>query len=183
MSVLKENDITVLEYIFNPNISFDLGIEEDETLSAEDEQDSAEMRKAREIELEGIKAAEKGEFEKAIQIFTTSIATCENASGYNNRAQAYRLLGEDSRALDDLYNALKLCKVKSKVQCQALCQRALLYRKSGDDEKAREDFQLAAENGSQFAKKQLAEMNPYAAMCNQMLHHMMLKLNTSDNNS
>ncbi|XP_014287923.1 tetratricopeptide repeat protein 36 [Halyomorpha halys] len=182
MSVLKENDITVLDYIFNPNIVFDVDINEDETLNTEDEDVTPEMLKAREIELEGIKAAEEERYEEAIQIFTTSIATHENASGYNNRAQAYRLLGDDSGALEDLDNSIKLCKRKSKVLCQALCQRALLYRKSGDDEKAKEDFKLAAELGSQFAKKQLVEMNPYAAMCNQMLNHMMSKLNNIENN-
>lgn len=61
-----------------------------------------EMLKAREIELDGIKVAEKGEYEKAIQIFTSSIATCDNASGYNNRAQAYRLLGDDSSKYEQI---------------------------------------------------------------------------------
>ena len=34
------------------------------------------------------------------------------------------------------------------------------------------DFQLAASEGSGFAKSMLVEMNPYAAMCNAMLRNV-----------
>lgn len=45
----------------------------------------------------------------------------------------------------------------------------------GDDEGCRADFKLAADLGSPFAKKQLVELNPYAALCNSMLAQMMKK--------
>lgn len=34
---------------------------------------------------------------------------------------------------------------------------------------ARRDFEEAAKMGSKFAKTQLVEINPFAALCNQML--------------
>ncbi|KAF6024789.1 TTC36 [Bugula neritina] len=59
--------------------------------------------------------------------------------------------------------------------CQAFTQRAMIKRLQGDDEGCRADFKLAADLGSPFAKKQLVELNPYAALCNSMLAQMMKK--------
>jgi hypothetical protein len=39
-----------------------------------------------------------------------------------------------------------------------------------------EDYQKAANLGSKFAKMELVTLNPYAAMCNQMLFEVMEKL-------
>lgn len=36
-------------------------------------------------------------------------------------------------------------------------------------DEARQDFEEAAQMGSKFAKQQLVEINPFAALCNQML--------------
>lgn len=41
---------------------------------------------------------------------------------------------------------------------------------------ARDDFARAADLGSKFAKSQLVELNPYAALCNQMLRKVMSDL-------
>jgi hypothetical protein len=50
---------------------------------------------AKKLEIEGIHAAEKEEFDAATALFTQSIQACPTrASGYNNRAQTYRLLGK-----------------------------------------------------------------------------------------
>lgn len=38
------------------------------------------------------------------------------------------------------------------------------------------DFEAAAKLGSEFAKAQLVQMNPYAALCNRMLRDVMGKL-------
>jgi hypothetical protein len=47
------------------------------------------------LELEGVKAAESGELDAAIATFTEVISIAPQwASGYNNRAQAYRLQGD-----------------------------------------------------------------------------------------
>ena len=38
------------------------------------------------------------------------------------------------------------------------------------------DFKIAAKLGSRFAQKQVVSMNPYAALCNQMLSEAFGKL-------
>jgi hypothetical protein len=51
-----------------------------------------------------------------------------------------------------------------------------MHKKEGHDDLARVDFEAAAKLGSHFAKMQLVELNPYAALCNQMLHDVMGRL-------
>jgi hypothetical protein len=59
----------------------------------------------------------------------------------------------------------------------ALCQRAITTKRGGgSDVAARRDLEEAAALGSRFAKLRLVEMNPYAAMCNQMLQQAMSAL-------
>ena len=72
-------------------------------------------------------------------------------------------------SLKDLDKAICLSEGKGRSGCQALCQRGLLYRRLGRDDQAREDFEKAAKLGSGFARTQLVALNPYAALCNQML--------------
>ena len=48
----------------------------------------------------------------------------------------------------------------------------------GDDEGALEDFKCAAHLGNDFAKQMLVALNPYAALCNQMLSKVMNQLRT-----
>ena len=48
----------------------------------------------------------------------------------------------------------------------------MIHRLEGRDDLARKDFDSAAQLGSSFAKSALAAMNPYAAMCNQMLKNV-----------
>lgn len=55
----------------------------------------------------------------------------------------------------DIEKALTLSKRKGRVGCQALCQRGVIFRKLGNDEKAKADFNEAAKLGSEFAKKQV----------------------------
>lgn len=47
---------------------------------------------------------------------------------------------------------------------------------TGNDDGALCDFKSAASLGSDFAKSQVIAMNPYAALCNQMLGEMINKL-------
>uniref|UniRef100_A0A1B0DI01 Tetratricopeptide repeat protein 36 n=2 Tax=Phlebotomus papatasi TaxID=29031 RepID=A0A1B0DI01_PHLPP len=72
--------------------------------------------------------------------------------------------------------ALQLSGGTGRTGCRALCQRGLLRRKMGDDDAARDDFKTATNLGSKFARAQLIEMNPYAALCNQMLKDAFQKL-------
>lgn len=55
-------------------------------------------------------------------------------------------------------------------------QRGLLRRLAGQDDDAREDFEKAAELGSEFARQQAVALNPYAALCNKMLSEVIGKL-------
>lgn len=58
------------------------------------EDKTTNVEEAKSLELEGVKAAESGDLDKAIGIFTSAISIAPKwASGYNNRAQAYRLKG------------------------------------------------------------------------------------------
>lgn len=48
----------------------------------------------------------------------------------------------------------------------------MIHRLEGRDLEAKQDFEAASQLGSAFAKSALASMNPYAAMCNQMLKNV-----------
>ena len=52
----------------------------------------------------------------------------------------------------------------------------LIRRLQGCNEGALEDFKAAAKLGGRFAGKQVVAMNPYAALCNQMLSEAFDKL-------
>ena len=47
---------------------------------------------------------------------------------------------------------------------------------SGNDEAALEDFKKAANLGNKFAKQMVISLNPYAALCNQMMSEMITKV-------
>jgi tetratricopeptide (TPR) repeat protein len=61
---------------------------------SDDEGKITNGEEAKSLELEGVKAAESGDLDTAIGTFTKVINIAPQwASGYNNRAQAYRLKG------------------------------------------------------------------------------------------
>lgn len=78
-----------------------------------------------------------------------------------------------SAATQDLDTAIHLSGGKGKSACLAYCQRAIVRRLQGNQQLATEDYKKAAELGSDFARSQLVQMNPYAALCNQMLRKVM----------
>ncbi|NXB78806.1 TTC36 protein, partial [Donacobius atricapilla] len=203
-----ENDRAVLQTIFNPSTPFgDIpGLDEEE----EDVQDEAEafplelLDQARELELQGVSAAESGDVSTALERFSEAIRLLpERASGYNNRAQALRLrgdvAGEQRRcgcspgtlspyqrlpslpgALQDLDAAIRLSRGCGRAACQSFVQRGLIHRLQARDELARRDFERAARLGSAFARRQLVLLNPYSALCNQMLCEMLGRLRNPD---
>ena len=62
---------------------------------ADNEDDVENIELVKKLELEGVRAAERGEIDAALDTFTRVITMAPNwASGYNNRAQAYRLRGD-----------------------------------------------------------------------------------------
>ncbi|GFX17325.1 tetratricopeptide repeat protein 36 [Trichonephila clavipes] len=125
---------------------------------------------AKRLEIEAVKKAEVGNVDEAILILNQSIQMApRRPAGYNNRAQAYRLKGNISAAIEDLNNTINLSGGKGRSACLAFCQRALIYRLQSKQQEAVADFEKAAALGSAFARSQLVLMNPYAALCNQML--------------
>lgn len=158
---------------------------------------------AKRLELEGITFAEREEYARAIELFSASIKISPHrASGYNNRAQTLRLMGRIegelincnyrqkehscrifllitklvTEAREDLNNAINLSQGRGRAACQAYCQRGLINLKENRTEDAKRDFEFAVKLGSQFAKAQLVQLNPYAALCNKMLRGVFDKL-------
>lgn len=123
-----------------------------------------------------MQAAENGDIKKSIEMLTKAINMSPGCpSLFNNRAQAYRLLNNLDEALSDLNNAINLCGKRGRTGCQAYAQRGQIYLYWGKKAEAIEDFKIAASLGSGFAKAILTQLNPYAAMCNQMLGEVFAK--------
>ncbi|PAV82962.1 hypothetical protein WR25_08186 isoform B [Diploscapter pachys] len=169
-------DRAVLSRILNPLMpSEDISNNNDVAVDKPIEHEG--YAESKELEKQGVRTAEGGDVNAAIEIFTRAISTCDiNPSAYNNRAQAYRLAEKNEEALADLNRAIELSEGQGKSGCQAFVQRAMIHRLKGDDDAARADFEKAANLGSSFAKLQLVALNPYAAMCNKMLSEVFQNL-------
>lgn len=115
------------------------------------------MLQAKQLEIDAIKLAENGQLTEAITILNKAIKLAPHRpSLYNNRAQVYQFKGSFEDAFNDLTTAINLSDDNyRKTKCQAHCQRGLLYRKFGEDQKARDDFEVSAKIGSKFAKSQV----------------------------
>lgn len=74
-----------------------------------------------------------------------------------------------SEALLNLNKAIQLSQGKGKAAAQAYCQRAMLHHVLGQEEAAIKDWESSAKLGNAFARSQLVQRNPYAALCNKML--------------
>ncbi|XP_028664326.1 tetratricopeptide repeat protein 36 [Erpetoichthys calabaricus] len=174
-----ENDQAVLRSIFNPDCPFgdDLG-ETCEPLRDEDSSfDPEVLRRVHDLEVRGVKAAESGDLHSALLLFSEAIEILPDwASAYNNRAQARRLDGDTAGALEDLECAIALSGGTGLTGCQALVQRGLLHKLLHEEDAALCDFQRAARLGSSFARQQALLLNPYAALCNNMLSQVFHKL-------
>ncbi|KFP05516.1 Tetratricopeptide repeat protein 36, partial [Calypte anna] len=144
------NDRAVLQTIFNPSTPFgDIPrLDEEEDAQEEVEIFGTEvLEQVRDLELQGISAAESGDVSRALE-----------------------------RALQDLDTAIRLSQGRGCAARQSLVQRGLIHRLQGHEEEARWDFERAARLGSAFARRQLVLLNPYAALCNQMLCEMLGRL-------
>ncbi|XP_077288924.1 tetratricopeptide repeat protein 36 [Arctopsyche grandis] len=176
-SKLSERDRAVLNSIFNPSLSLGEDVYENEISNDDSDDDSEQDDDLKQLEIQAVRFAENKEYEKSLNVLEQVMVLSPNRpAAYNNRAQVYRLMGNIDAAFSDLTEALKFSDKNGKAYKQALCQRGLLHRKLGRDDEARRDFQEAAKLGSPFAKQQLTELNPYAALCNQMLSQVMHKL-------
>jgi hypothetical protein len=71
--------------------------------------------------------------------------------------------------------------IPTHVTTQAFMQRGALHRLARKDDEARADFQAAAAMGNIMAKSELVTLNPYAAMCNQMMTEVLAKAKSGAN--
>ena len=63
-----------------------------------EEENSSEILKSKQFEIDGVKLTEAGKLEEALSKFNESIRIAENRpSPYNNRAQLYRFMEKDDR--------------------------------------------------------------------------------------
>lgn len=81
--------------------------------------------------------------------------------------------------MKDLEKAIEFSGGKGKAASQAYCQRAMLHHYVGNEEQALKDWESASKLGNQFAKSQLIQRNPYAALCNKMLHNVFTAMKES----
>ncbi|XP_064029277.1 tetratricopeptide repeat protein 36 isoform X1 [Pogoniulus pusillus] len=96
------NDRAVLQTIFNPSTPFgDIPGLDEEGEDDEDAQGDGDafpeelLEQVRDLELQGVTAAESGDVSTALERFGEAVRLLpERASGYNNRAQALRLRGD-----------------------------------------------------------------------------------------
>ncbi|XP_066936319.1 tetratricopeptide repeat protein 36 homolog [Clytia hemisphaerica] len=171
----KMQDELVLNAIFNPHnpLQIEESGSEDQGCDPSQDEVTDDIKK---IEIAAVNNAQKGDFEESLSQFNEVLKLAPSyASGYNNRAQLFRLKGENESAMNDLNKAIELSQGKGYAASQAFVQRALISRLNKDNETALEDFQKAAKLGNAFAKQQITEMNPYAALCNQMLCEVFAK--------
>ncbi|XP_062614638.1 tetratricopeptide repeat protein 36-like [Saccostrea cucullata] len=104
---VSAHDSAVLNRIFNPNLPYGDVVDEEE-VENETEEETDEIKVSKQLEIEGVQAAESGDIETALNSFSRAIQnTPQRASGYNNRAQALRLKG-DVQASDLVCNCLLL---------------------------------------------------------------------------
>lgn len=173
-------DEQILEAIFDPEAS-GIGVlsefEDKEQANQKEQYDVGDVSRAKELELEAVKAAESGRLTEALELLNRAIELAPKyASAYNNRAQVYQLQKQVELAMLDLNRAIELSGGRGKAGEQAFVQRGIIWRLKSEDEKALEDFKKAAKLGSKFAQAQLVKLNPYAALCNNMLAEVIGKL-------
>ncbi|KAK4873868.1 hypothetical protein RN001_013228 [Aquatica leii] len=173
MSQLSDHDKAVINCIFNPSLPLDQIYDEELSDDIKDvDANTPDVMQSKNLEYEAIKLTEEKHFDEALRVLDQAIKlTPGRSSPYNNRAQVHQLRGDAESALYDLTKAISLGSrnEEQRTLCQAYCQRGLLYRKDDQVDLARDDFGKAAKLGSVFAKNQMVELNPYAALCNQML--------------
>ena len=156
------SDALVLESIFNPEnpqstLAGDSRAQLDENDASPPENvDPGLIEEIRGLETEAVRIAERGDLPGAISVLEKAVSRLPtDASLFNNRAQVHRLLGNNTAALTDLDQAIRLSGGKGKAARQAFTQRGLLHKLAGENEEALDDFKVAAQLGSAFAQAQV----------------------------
>ncbi|XP_027195977.2 tetratricopeptide repeat protein 36 homolog [Dermatophagoides pteronyssinus] len=188
----NNKDQKVIDFMFDPflveqNFS-DPADNDDDNLSDHPQKLTTEQQESKRLEMKAIESANNGQYDQAFDYFQQALQLWpENASVLNNRAQTYRLQNRIADARQDLDEAIQLLgdlnlSVDShlrQVARQAYCQRALIHLLEENRELGLKDMQQSAQLGNQFARAYMAKMNPYAALCNQMLQDMFQQCTTS----
>ncbi|XP_022114705.1 tetratricopeptide repeat protein 36 [Pieris rapae] len=168
---LSERDRAVLRSIFDPTATIGDVADDGDKFMEDEEDNTPANEESKTLCIQGVKLAETGKLNEALELLSRGIEVAPNrASGYNDRAQLLRLMQRNEEAAADINQALNLTEGKrTRSRALALCQRGVMLRKNGSDDEARAAFAEAAKLGSSFARKQVVELNPYAALCNKML--------------
>ncbi|KAL3273730.1 hypothetical protein HHI36_015159 [Cryptolaemus montrouzieri] len=172
MEQLSSRDSAILNCVFNPHLPLD---DTDKPELKDEEELTPEILRAKTLEKQAIISAEQGYFQKAEDLINEAINIAPNkASLYNNRGHIFQFQRKFEEAMVDVTKAIVLAQDTDlrKTLCQAHVQRGVLHRRNDDLDSAREDFRIAADMGDIFAKNQIVELNPYAALCNQMLRQV-----------
>ncbi|KAJ3151515.1 Tetratricopeptide repeat protein 36 [Geranomyces variabilis] len=188
---ISRADEDILNVIFNPGtaisktsrhrnsgLSLD-GVAPPEVRAVESPVDIQLLERLKALEQEAVYLAEQKDVEGGIAKLDECILLCpEYASAYNNRAQAYRLKGENDKALGDLDFAIKHGEGNPPILKQAYTQRAIIRKAQGNEVGAESDFAQGARFGNEIAKAAVKN-NPYAKMCNAIVMEAMSKLGAS----
>ncbi|XP_011559663.3 tetratricopeptide repeat protein 36 [Plutella xylostella] len=175
MEGLSDRDQAVLRSIMDPTATLGDLTDDSDNFPEDNAPTSDSDRLSAELCARGAALAEGGRLGEALALMGEGVAAAPaRPDAYNDRAQVLRLMMRDTEALSDIERALSLTAgSRCRARALALCQRGLLRRKAGAEADARADFVEAADLGSAFAKKQAVELNPYAALCNQMLSQVL----------
>ncbi|KAI6217494.1 Tetratricopeptide repeat protein 36-like protein [Aphelenchoides fujianensis] len=139
------------------------------------------FERSRQLEVEGIRLSEARDHEAAVAKFDEAIRSCpRNPSAYNNRAQEKQLLKRVDEAKQDLEAGDRAERRSWTCRLPGVHPARPHPPLEGNMEAAKADYEKAAELGSKFAKMELVSLNPFAAMCNQMLHDVMQKLRSGE---
>ncbi|KAJ3096194.1 Tetratricopeptide repeat protein 36 [Phlyctochytrium planicorne] len=174
-STPSKRDQQILDLIFNPDLELVLP-EPDAESSPYPSPDEDTLAKLKGLEKEAVGYAEKGKIDDAIAVFGKCVVLWSTyASSYNNRAQAYRMKGENEKALADLDLAIQYGVGDAKILKQAYSQRGFLRKHLGNVKGAEEDLSMGAKYGNDLAKAHV-QNNPYAKMCGAMVQEAMARL-------
>ncbi|XP_019880872.1 tetratricopeptide repeat protein 36 homolog [Aethina tumida] len=175
MSKLSDHDKAVLSCVFNPNLPLEEAINEQRENLEDAEKLTAEEESTKQMEIRAVQLAEAGRLDEGLELINKAIQIApKRPSLYNNRAHIYQYLRKFEDAFNDLTTAIDLSNEHhKKTLSQAHCQRGILHKRADRMELAKVDFEIASKLGNHFAKSQLVEMNPYAALCNRMLRQVM----------
>ena len=104
---VSNKDEIILNAIFNPLLPVTTDQpQSDEVIQNSVEEDTDAVKEAKKLEIDGVNAAEAGNFDESLDFFNRSISVAPfSASGYNNRAQLMRIRGMHT-SLQFLNNAV-----------------------------------------------------------------------------